>query len=157
MNIKGLLAIALLATLTYAKEPSKITITTSSYQEVVKKDENGKLKKVWVKATKVVPGTVVKYINEVKNNSDTPLENVVVTNQIDPNLEYVKNSATSKGVEVKFRVKGSKEFKKPNELYIVNNGKKRLALPKEYRAIRWSINKLKPKSTFKLEYKAKLK
>ncbi len=158
MKIKGLLAIFLVAMVLEAKGVNNITITTSSFQQVIKKDKSGKIKKIWVKTTKVVPGTIIKYVNVVKNNSDKIIENVKVQNQIDPHLEYIKNSATSnKDIVVKFKTKNSKEFLEPNKLYINQNGKKRLALPKEYRAIEWNIKSIKPHTSIKLEYKAKLK
>jgi len=91
-------AMLLLGTFAYAKAAkSPVTVTTASYQLVVKKvkDKKGKIKKVkkWVKATKVIPGTIVRYIDTIHNNSADPLSTVAIKNPINEHLTYVAGSA----------------------------------------------------------------
>jgi uncharacterized repeat protein (TIGR01451 family) len=164
--IFGLATLGLLGTQVLAEQPKlpPVSVTTQSYQEVVKsvKDKNGKIKKVkkWVRASKVVPGTVVKYIDTVTNNTDKPLTNVAIKNPINPHLTYVAGSATSRTrATILYSVDGGKHFALPDKLYVkdIKTGKKRLASPKEYNAVEWVIASVPPESNTTVEFKAKLK
>jgi uncharacterized repeat protein (TIGR01451 family) len=149
---------------TEAKQLPPVSVTTQSYQEVVKtvKDKNGKVKKVkkWVRASKVVPGTVVKYVDTVANNTKDPLTNLTIKNPINPHLTYVAGSAMSEtNATILYSVDGGKHFDVPEKLYIhdLKTGKKRLAQPKEYNAIAWTIATVPPESNTTVAFKAKLK
>ena len=133
-----------------------VEITTSSYQKVVTTSKGKKVVE-WKKVTKAVPGTIIKYVNRVKNNSNKPLEKVVVRNKINPNLLYLPKSAkSSSNIKVKFSVDG-KRFKEANKLFVVKDGKRRLATYKEYKAIEWEIAKVNPKQYVNLEFQTKIK
>jgi len=144
-----------------------ITITTASYQlKIVRnnkgkvlKDKKGKPIKKWQKATKVVPDTIVKYVDTASNSSDKPLSRVTIQNPINKHLEYIANSAKAeKNATITYSVDGGKHFDMPKNLYVVNKkGKKHLAQPKEYNAIKWVISEVPANGSVKVEFKAKLK
>jgi len=58
-----------------AKSTSPVTVSTASYQQMPVRDKKGKIKRdkhgkpilKWVRATRVVPGTIVRYIDTVTN------------------------------------------------------------------------------------------
>ena len=141
-----------------------VSVTTQSYQEVIQKikGKNGKIKTVkkWVRASKVVPGTMVKYIDTVSNHTKTPLANLAIKNPIDSHLTYVAESATSEtNATILYSVDGGKHFDVPEKLMIqdLKTGKKRIASPKEYNAIQWTIASVPPESNTTVEFRAKLK
>jgi len=146
---------------------SPIAITTASYQlKVVRdnkgkvlKDKSGKPIKKWQKATKVVPDTIVKYIDTASNSSDKALSGVTIQNPINKHLEYVANSAKAEtNATITYSVDGGKHFDMPKNLYVVDKkGKKHLAQPKEYNAIKWVISEVPANGSVKVEFKAKLK
>jgi len=118
-----------------------ITITTASYQ------------------LKVVPDTIVKYVDTASNSSDKALSRVTIQNPINKHLEYIANSAKAeKNATITYSVDGGKHFDMPKNLYVVNKkGKKHLAQPKEYNAIKWVISEVPANGSVKVEFKAKLK
>jgi uncharacterized repeat protein (TIGR01451 family) len=147
-----------------AKTPPPVSVTSQSYQMVAKKTKgkNGKIKTVtkWVRATRVVPGTVVKYVDTVTNNTDKPLSDVAIKNPINPHLTYVAGSATSEtNATILYSIDGGKHFDAPDKLMIkdLKTGKKRIASPKEYNAIQWTIASVPPESNTTVEFRAKLK
>jgi uncharacterized repeat protein (TIGR01451 family) len=165
-TLATILAITLLtsAALQAKKSPEPVSVTTQSYQLVVKKtkDKKGKIKTVkkWVYATKVVPGTVVKYVDTVSNHTKTSLANLAIKNPINPHLTYVAESATSEtNATILYSVDGGKHFDVPEKLMIkdLKTGKKRIASPKEYNAIQWTIASVPPESNTTVEFRAKLK
>jgi len=157
-------AILLLGTFAYAqKAKSPVTVTTASYQLVVKKvkDKKGKIKKVkkWVKATKVVPGTIVRYVDTIHNSSADPLSTVAIKNPINEHLAYVADSAKAESnATITYSVDGGKHFAVPSKLFVTDKkGKKHRAQPKQYNAIQWVIAEVPAKGSVKVEFKAKLK
>jgi len=148
------------------KQPP-VTVATQSYQQVVKRDKKGKIVRdkqgkpirEWVKATKVVPGTVVKYIDTVGNHTKQTIEKLAIKNPINQHLIYVAESATSEtNATITYSVDGGKHFDVPEKLYVVGlDKKKHLAQPKEYNAIQWVIASVPPESNVTVEFKAKLK
>ena len=163
--LTALIATALLSvTVAYAKAPqSPVTVTTASYQLVVKKvkTKKGKIKKVkkWVKATKVVPGTIVRYVDTVTNSGEAPLSQVAIKNPINEHLAYVAHSAKAEtNATITYSVDGGKTFDVPAKLYVTDKkGKKHRAQPKQYNAIQWVIAEVPAKGKVKVEFKAKLK
>ncbi len=164
-TLSALIATALLSiTAAYAEAPkSPVTVTTASYQLVIKKvkTKKGKIKKVkeWVKATKVVPGTVVRYVDTVTNNAEAPLSSVAIKNPINEHLAYVAHSAKAEtNATITYSVDGGKTFDVPAKLYVTDKkGKKHRAQPKQYNAIQWVIAEVPAKGKVKVEFKAKLK
>ncbi len=134
---------------------AEVTISSQSYQKVVKKK-----KAKWVKATKVVPGTVVRYINTLKNKGKETAENLVVVNAVPEHMEYMNGTAVSSSKSnVTYSVDGGKTFAKPKKLYVKDKKtkKRRRAKASEYTTIKWVVAKLNSGKKTTVEYKAKLK
>lgn len=165
--IYSLLAAVLLSVSAHGKAKPAVGITTASYEfDVVRdskgkilKDKKGKAVKKWQKATKVVPGDIVKYVDTVTNSADTPVKNVKVVNPINKNLAYVANSAKSSlKSSIKYSVDGGKSFDVPNNLYVVGKDKKKhKAKASQYNAIEFVLSEVPAKSKTDVEFKVKLK
>jgi uncharacterized repeat protein (TIGR01451 family) len=152
-----------------AKGPkTPVSVTTASYQQLpnrnkkgkVIKDKNGKPLMVWVRATKVVPGTIVKYIDTVTNNTDQPMNDVAIKNPINPHLTFVAKSAKCQsGCKVLYSIDGGKSYDEPAKLRVKDKktGKMRQAMPKEYNAVEWIIAQVPAHAKTTVEFKAKLK
>jgi len=158
MKKKFLLVLIALSFFANAKEKAPVSITTHSYQKVVTTSKSGKKIIKWQSVKKAVPGDIIKYVNSVKNSSPSEIKNVVVRNKINPNLIYIPKSAKAQSkATIKFSVDGGKTFKLAKNLYVVKNGKKRVATYKDYNAIEWSIDSVGSKKTVNVEFKAKIK
>ena len=161
--IKKLIAFALINTLfltfANAKEKSLVTIKTNSFQKIFVKDKNGKKSAKWVKATKVVPGDIVKYVDTIVNDSKQTLKSVKVINPIDKHLIYIAKSANSKAeYGLKFSIDGGKTFKEPSKLFITDKkGKKVLAQAKDYNALEFTVKEVPANSKVEVSFKTKLK
>ncbi len=157
------------ATSLQAKESkTPVSVTTASYQQMPKRDKKGKVIKdkngkpvlVWVRATKVVPGTVVKYIDTVSNDTNETLTDVAIKNPINPHLTFVAKSAKCQsGCKVLYSIDGGKSYAEPAKLRVKDpkTGKLRTALPKEYNAVEWIIAQVPAHTKTTVEFKAKLK
>ena len=156
-----LIAAAMLTvTFAQAKEkPAPVEVTTASYQVKIVKDKHGKKVRKWVRATKVVPGTIVRYIDTVTNHTDQAMNNVAVKNPINPHLTYLAKSAKCEtGCTVRYSVDGGKHFDVPAKLFVTDKkGKKHLAQPKHYNAVEWIIVTVPAGKSVQVEFKAKLK
>jgi len=132
---------------------AKVTINSASYQQVVK---NGK--KRWVKATKVVPGTIILYINTISNSGNSSASNLIIDNKIPKEMKYIRHSAKSKlRANITYSVDNGKSYHKPNRLYVRKHGKRVRAKAYDYTNIRWVIKRLKAKTKTVVQYRAKLK
>ena len=164
--LSGVIIASLCATWALAQEKPPVRVELHSYQQVVVKDKNGKVKKdkagkplkKWVKASRVVPETVVKYVDTIINETNTTIEDAKVKNMIDPNLAFIADSATSEAkFDVKYSIDGGKHFDLPEKLFVVEKKKKRLAKPSEYNAIMFVVSKVPAHSKVEVSYKTKLK
>ncbi len=162
----NLVALLFVATSIQAAEKSPVRIELHSYQQIMLKDKQGKLKKdkeghvikKWVPVKRVVPNTVVKYVDTIINDSNETLTDVKVKNRINPNLAYIADSAASKAeFSVKYSVDGGRHFDLPENLYVVENKRKRLAKPSEYNAILFVVNKVPAHTNVDVSYKTILK
>jgi len=151
-----ILAITLSA---FATAKSAVNVVVNSYQEVAKKDKSGKVVKSWVKPTKVVPGTIIKYVDTITNDSNETIKNVKITNPINENLFLLKDTINSKAkYSVKFSIDGGKSFDEANKLFIkTKDGKKVLATYKDYNALMFNVDEIPVNSKVKVEYKVKVK
>ncbi len=133
---------------------AEVSIGSQSYQKVVKKK-----KAKWVKATKVIPGSVVLYINTISNKGTQKAENLVIVNHIPKHMDYLNGTARCKSkCDVSYSVDGGKTFAKPNKLYVKDKKtkKKRHAKAKEYTSIKWIVSKLKGGKKTSVQYRARL-
>ncbi len=144
-----------------AKKVAPVSVSTASYQaKRIKDKKTGKVVTKWVRAHRVVPGTVVRYIDTVTNRTDKPLKNVAIKNPINPHLTYVAQTAKcATGCRIYYSVDGGKHFDVPEKLFVkdLKTGKRRPANPKEYNAIQWVIDEVPAESNTTVEFKAKLK
>jgi len=113
----------------------------------------------WVKATKVVPGDVVKYIDTIVNDSNQTLKSAKVVNPIDKSLIFIAKSTNSTAkYELKFSIDGGNTFKEPSNLFVTNKkGKKVLAQAKDYNALEFTVKEVPANSKVKVSFKTKLK
>jgi len=150
--------ISLLTLSSYAKESLKnpVTITLKSYQQEISINKKGKRVTKWLKPSKVVPGSIIKYQSTITNSTNKTLKNATLMSKIDKNLIFIPNSIKSKlTYEVEFSVDG-KHFAKPNKLQIVGkDGKKHLATAKDYRAIKFTLFDLPKEATISYQTKVK--
>jgi len=137
---------------------ANVTISSTSFQELMKMTPSGEKIKKWVKTEKVVPGTVVRYVNTLENAGDTEATKLFVKNPIPENMEYVADSAKCQGrCTLTFSVDGGASFSSPSKLYVGVGEKRHLAKASEYTDIRWVIDSLTAKTKSFVEYKARLK
>lgn len=130
--------------------------STALKEEIIIKD--GKKTVIESVIKSAIPGDTILYKNLINNDGNKTTQKLTVTNPMPTNLTYKANSAAcSVACDITFAINGSKEFKDPNELYVIQNKTKRLAKPSEYTAIRWSLKKsLKPSEKAFVSYKATL-
>jgi len=150
--------IALFLSLSSLLFASGVTIKTNTFKEVVTKTKDDKKVVKWVKPTKAVPKDTIKIVDTITNDTNKTLTNVVVTNPIDKSLLFQKGSikADTK-IKVLFSV-DKKSFKDANKLFVVGkDGKKHLATAKDYKAVKFIIEKIAPKSKHKIEFLTKIK
>jgi len=131
-----------------------LSIVTKSYQQIEVKDKSGhaRLDKDgkpvirWIKATKVVPGDIIKYVDTITNDTNQTLSNIEVKNPLNSNLLLVadtmgvshirssdsnltdENTTTKYHepvLDIKYSIDGGKTYKKSSKLWIKEpSGKK---------------------------------
>jgi uncharacterized repeat protein (TIGR01451 family) len=137
---------------------ANVSINSTSLQEQKKVTATGETVKVWVKASKVVPGTVIRYVNTLDNSGDKSASKLVVNNPIPENMEYVANSAVCQSsCSITYSVDGGKTYKQPEELFLGLGEERHMAKASEYTHIKWVIDALGASSQSSVEYKARLK
>ena len=137
---------------------ANVTISSASYQEEMKVMESGKKTTTWVKATKVVPGTLIRYVNALDNLGKQKAEKLVVKNPIPENMEYVASSASCQtACSLSYSVDGGKSYKQAEDLYVGTGEERHLAQASEYTDIKWVLDSLAATSQSSVEYKARLK
>jgi len=166
--LAGATVILLASAMLHAQEQKPpVRMETRSYQLMVVKDKKGKIikdkqgkpVKKWVKASKVVPGTVVKYVDTITNDTDQPLKSATISNPINPNLLFIAGSAASKAkFSVKYSVDGGKHYDLPQKLFVIGKDKKKHpAQPKDYTAIQFIVDEVPAHSQVDVSFKVKLK
>ncbi len=134
-----------LAVSAFAQEPANdpargnLLVQTVVQKEEVIVGENGEEKVQLVDAKTVIPGDEVIYTVTFQNISDEAAENVVITNPIAADLEYVDGSAFGPGSDIVFSVDGGTVFAAANELSVAENGIPRPAEAKDFTHIRWQM------------------
>ena len=137
---------------------ANVTIGSTSYQEKIEVNKSGEKVRTWIKAEKVVPDTIVRYVNNLENKGIQNATKLVVNNPIPKNMEYVADTASCQGsCLITYSVDGGKSFRRVSELFLGKGEDRHLARPAEYTDIRWILNKLDAKSKSSVEYKARLK
>jgi len=137
---------------------ANVSISSASFQEQIKVTPSGEKVKEWVRASKVVPGTVIRYVNSLYNNGDRPATKLVVNNPIPENMEYVANTAVcATRCMVSYSVDGGRTYNQPEELFLGVGEERHMAKASEYTHIKWVVDALAATSQSTVEYKARLK
>ena len=129
----------------YAQEPARgpaqghLLVKTVVQKEEVIVDANGDEQVQLVDAKIVVPGDEVIYTVTFQNISDTAAENVVITNPIAADLEYVDGSAFGPGSDIVFSVDGGTVFAAASQLSVAESGVVRPAEARDFTHIRWQM------------------
>jgi len=92
--MKVLVKTAFLAVSLIGMAEANVSISASSYQEKTQLSEDGQKVKAWVKAEKVVPGTVIRYVNALNNSGNKLATKLVVDDTISKNKDEVGECAS---------------------------------------------------------------
>ncbi len=121
-----------------AQDQSPVSFANIAQKQVVKVDQNGN-KTIELKPAEVmVPGDTVLYTSTFTNISNESVSNIVVSNPIPKNTQYIIFSAKGEATVVTFSIDGGKTFAAASQLTVVKeNGQKQAAKPSDYTDIRW--------------------
>ena len=133
-----------------------LEIKATAQVETVVKGPDGKEQTKLVPAAKVTPGSTVVYTLEARNKSEKPAADVVVTDPIPAEVEFIDN--TSEGARVTFSVDGGKTWGAKDKLKVKGaDGALRAALPADFTHIRWEFEKpLAPGESRAVSFRAKV-
>jgi len=138
-----------------AKGPSPIVITLKQFKVV--KEANGETK--FVDGTIVVPGDVLEYRATYTNRGTVPLS-VVASLPVPESVEYVKDSAKSKGnIPYTVAQKDSQFASEPLMKKTVSATGATLLQPvpyAAYRYVRWDLGAMAPGSTAEVSIRTKV-
>ncbi len=151
---KLLVALAILMTMFTVASQAQVTMKSQSFQKVIKKK-----KAKWVKAGKVIPGSVVLYVNTLKNKGKEIAQNLTVVNAIPEHMNYMEGTAKCQSkCNITYSVDGGKTFNRPKKLFVKDKKtrKRRRAKASEYTTIKWVVSKLKGGKKTTVQYKARL-
>lgn len=156
--MKKLLATSALLLTMVSMAQANVSINSASFQEASKITASGEKVTEWVKASKVVPGTVIRYVNSLENAGAKDATKLIVNNPVPENMEYVANSANCQsGCSMTYSVDGGVTYNTPESLYVGVGEERHLAKASEYTNIRWVVDSLSAASQSSVEYKARLK
>jgi uncharacterized repeat protein (TIGR01451 family) len=155
MKLKNLV-IGIMATtaLTMALTGESISMKTTAFEEVVE-TKAGKEVKVLKVLEKAVPGDVVIYVNTITNPTDNKAEKLSVVNEVPEHTNFIANSVKCADCTILYSIDGE-EYKPASELFIKDNGVKRLAKAEEYTHLKFTLNALPAKSESKIQFKTKI-
>ena len=156
--MQKILSVSLLFSLVSSTLYGNVSIVSTSYREQVQVNESGEKVKVWIHTEKVIPGTIIKYVNRLDNDNESTRRNFVIRSTIPKNMIYIDNSAQcTSSCAVRYSVDGGMTFHYPSKLYVKKAGKHHLAKASDYTNIRWRLDLLEKNSLNSVEYKARLK
>ncbi len=144
---------------------SGLLITTAVQAQVDIKSQSLQMEKTekgvkWVKATTVVPGTVIRYVYDISNDDKDIAENVEFVNHISKHMEMQENTMSCTGnCDITYSVDIKEGYKKPSNLYVIDTQtkKRRAAMAKDYVSIKVIIKTLGKNKTKTIHYESKLK
>lgn len=159
MNTMSKLITALSLILLAMQANAGITLKNTAQVEVTETDSQGKQTVTRKPADKVIPGSVVIYTITANNTGEQSADNIVITDPIPPDTEYVEGSAFGAGTDITFSVDGGKTYAKPNQLTVKgDDGKPRPATASDYTHIRWQLQfSLKPGQEAPVWFRARVK
>jgi uncharacterized repeat protein (TIGR01451 family) len=117
-----------------------LQVTTEAFQEIETKQPDGTFQRRTVPAATVVPGAVVSYVVRYRNVGSQPADQVVVTNPVPKEMEFVSVAATPPGVASDVSVDGGQSFGELSKLTVLGkDGKPRPATAADVTQVRWRI------------------
>ncbi|CAA6816846.1 MAG: Hypothetical signal peptide protein [uncultured Sulfurovum sp.] len=156
--MKVLLSTVVLTVSLMSMVQANVSINASSYQKTIKLNENAEEVIAWVQAQKVVPGTIIRYVNTLENSGQQLATKLVIDNPVPTHMEYIENSALCQSAcTLSYSVDGGKSYNNPEALFVGVGEERHLAKASEYTNIRWTVERLGAVSQSLVEYKAQLK
>ena len=112
----------------------------------------------YITTDKAVPGDTMLYTTWFENTSDTPENDLYITNPIPEQTLYVPGSALGQDCDISFSIDQGKTYHPLHLLKIRGAaGTSRSARPSEYTHIRWHYRKtIQPKKRHSVAFKVKL-
>ena len=121
--------------------------------------DHGRQVSALVPADKVVPGDLVIYTLEARNEGPMSVDAPTVVQPVPAHMMYVAESATGPGAFITFSVDHGNSFDTPENLKVAaQDGKMRRAVAADYTHIRWQLRSLvKANSVAFLRFRARVK
>ena len=151
------LAMSAVSWVAVADAAGGLKLTNRVFQEIEVKRTDGQTERKTVPAAMVVPGNEVFYVITYENTADKPADNVVVTNPVPAELEYVSVLGPAPANQVS--VDGGRHYGALASLTVTGaDGEPRPAVAADVTHVRWTLNgALKPGNSGSLSFKARLK
>jgi len=138
---------------------AELTLSIKAEKEIAVV-KNGKKELKRVKVKNFEPGDTIFYSIVYKNTGTEVVTNAIIDDPVPKNTSYVQDSASGANAEITFSIDNGKNYKKPLMLTYELRGKSgeiRQAKPEEYTNIRWTISKVPPGGSGKVEFQVKVK
>ena len=133
--IAAVTALFALSANAYAQQP--LDVQSIVQKQIVIETEDGATETQLVPANNVVPGDTVVYTISFENVGDGTADDVVITNEIAEEVEFVPGSASNGSMRIEFSADGGQTFGLANELTIDDEGIQRPATTTDYTHVRW--------------------
>ncbi len=114
-----------------------LDVQTTVQKQIVVESEDGSTETQLIPADNVVPGDTVVYTITFENVGSEPAGDIVITNPIADELEYVPGSASNGSMRIEFSADGGQTFGLASELTINVEGVERPATTTDYTHVRW--------------------
>jgi uncharacterized repeat protein (TIGR01451 family) len=154
MKLRSLVMSLVATTALTVASADLISMKTTAFEEVTQ-TKAGKEVKVLKVLAKAIPGDVVTYVNKISNPTDKEAKDLSVVNEVPEHTNFVANSVDCNGCTVLYSIDG-KEYKKASELFIKDDGVKRLAKAEEYSHLKFILASLGAKSEVDVKFKTKI-
>ena len=140
-----------------AQAAGGLQLTNQVFQEVETRAANGEMVRKTVPAAMVVPGTEVSYVITYENTGDRPADDVILTNPVPVELEFVSVAAPTTANQVS--VDGGKHYGALSSLTVrAADGNPRAASAADVTHVRWTLsNALQPGQGGTVSFRARLK
>jgi uncharacterized repeat protein (TIGR01451 family) len=141
-RIAALLAVLLscicLSPALLAQGDSPVRFANIAQKQVITLDDEGKERIELTDVDIMVPGDTVVYTSTFTNIGQDTVSNIIVSNPIPKNTQYIVFTAKGKSTVITFSVDGGKTYAAAAKLTVVDeNGQTQTAQPKHYTDIRW--------------------
>ena len=152
-SIKTLFAAALMLPLAALAD---VSLINTAFKVVVVEQADGSLTEEWKTLDSVVPGDVVGYRITYKNTGTEPATNAAINNPVPKKTTYVANSAKGLNSQVTYSADMGQSFARAAELFVMKDGKQRLARPEDITNIRWKLDAIAPATEGFVEFKVRV-